>query len=115
MKKFTQLPIGDSFEFQGERFLKTGPLTGRNLATNQQRMIPRSATVTPLNEAAAVETPPSQRQLPEALVLEAFEHYHKGCLEWLRLTEETDSVLAQRIREAMELARKRFLQELQQL
>jgi len=115
MKKFTQLAIGESFEFQGERFLKVGPLTGRNLTTNHQRMIPRSAVVMPLNGETAAETPRSQRELPEALVLEAFEHYHKGCLEWLQLTEEADSELAQRIREAMALARKRFLQELQQI
>lgn len=117
MKKFTQLPIGESFEYQGEQYLKVGPLIGRKLATGQQRMIPRSALVAPLGTTADSETDtaPSQRQLPEAQVLEAFENYHKGCLEWLLLTEETDSALAQRIREAMKLARERFIQDLQRL
>lgn len=116
MKKFTLLPIGEAFEFQGETYIKTGPLTACNQATNSQRMIPRSALVkstggTP--SPAAAEKP--SRQIPEDLVLQAFEQYHKGCMEWLLLTEERDSELASRIREAMELAHQRFLNELKSL
>jgi len=113
MKKFILLPIGESFEFQGESYVKTGPLTACNQANNSQRMIPRSAlvkTATGTPSPAAAEK--SSRQLPEDLVLQAFEHYHKGCIEWLLLTEETNSELASRIREAMELARQRFFDEL---
>jgi hypothetical protein len=115
MKKFTELATGDSFEFQGEQYLKCGPLIARNLATNSQRMIPRSALVAPLAESTPEPVKKTQRELPEERVVEAFEHYHRGCEEWLQLTEEVDPELAARIREAMQVARQRFLAELSQL
>jgi len=116
MTKFALLPIGESFEFQGETYIKTGPLTAANQANNKQRMIPRSALIKPISSVlppAAAEK--SSRQVPEDLVLQAFENYHKGCMEWLLLTEEKDSELASRIRKAMDIARQRFLSDIQQL
>jgi len=115
MQKFTLLAIGESFEFQGEHYLKSGPLTARHLTDNSQRMIPRSALVTPLGKTAPTAAETTPRQLPAEQVLEAFEHYHKGCREWLQMTEEVDASLAEKIREAMQAARQRFLDELSRL
>jgi len=114
MKKFALLAIGDSFEYQGEQFSKTGPLTASR-ANGTQRMIPRSAVVTPLAERSAPVVKVEAKELPAEQVLEAFEHYHKGCKEWLAMTKEVDEGLAATISEAMEKAREKFLAELTRL
>ena len=46
MKKFSLLAIGETFEYQGERYTKSGPLIASRLENGSQRMIPRSAVVT---------------------------------------------------------------------
>lgn len=43
--KFPQLPIGQRFLFQGEPYLKVGPLTARRERDGEDRLIPRSALV----------------------------------------------------------------------
>lgn len=115
MKKFSLLAIGETFEYQGERYTKSGPLIASRLENGSQRMIPRSAVVTPLSGAEAPAAKVESRQLPTEQVLEAFEHYHRGCLDWLAMTEKVDEELAASIREAMATARERFLAELKQL
>lgn len=114
MKKFTLLAIGEAFEYQGEQYTKTGPLTASR-SNGSQRMIPRSAAVAPLSGSASTAAKIEAKQLSVEQVLEAFEHYHKGCLEWLAMTEKADPALAATIREAMTEARERFLTELQRL
>jgi hypothetical protein len=78
-------------------------------------MIPRSAVVSPLSGASIPQAAIEAKQLPTEQVLEAFEHYHQGCLEWLAMTEKVDASLAATIRKAMEAARERFLAELQKM
>ena len=53
--KFPRLPIGQAFSYQGESYVKTGQVTGRNPAAGALRMIPRSALVEPLQTAAEPE------------------------------------------------------------
>lgn len=115
MQKFTLLAIGDTFEYQGERYTKSGQLTATRHDNGSQRMIPRSAVVAPLSGAPAPSAEVQDRMLPAGQVLEAFAHYHKGCLEWLAMTEKVDEALATTIREAMEKARGLFLAELSKL
>lgn len=115
MKKFSLLAIGDAFEYQGEQYTKSGPLTASRLDNGSQRMIPRSAVVAPLSATISTVSEVKAKQLPAEEVLEAFEQYHKGCKEWLAMTEKVDEALAARIGEAMETARERFLAELDRL
>ena len=114
MKKFTLLAVGETFRYQGEEYSKTGPLTAARLTNGQSRMIPRHALVETSGERTTPAAPATE--LPElagAQVREAFEHYHAGCLEWLRLAEqELSPETATRIREALEQARERFLTDL---
>ena len=70
--KFPQLPIGQAFSYQGEGYVKTGPVTGRNLATGAQRMIPRSALVEP-QQAAAEPAQKVPRSLDPDAVLSALD------------------------------------------
>lgn len=43
--KFPQVPIGQRLLFQGEAYVKVGPLTARRERDGQTRLIPRSALV----------------------------------------------------------------------
>jgi len=117
MKKFTLVPVGECFEYQGEQYSKTGPLTATNLDTNRQRMIPRSAMVSPgAAPTAATDddaSPHSGFTIESEQVQNAFELYHTGCTEWLRLAEkELSDETALQIRNALESARARFLSDL---
>ena len=56
--KLTQLPLGARFEYDGEIFTKTGPMTAAS-EKHGQRMIPRYAVLKPADGF----TPPAQ---PEA-------------------------------------------------
>lgn len=114
MKKFIHLAVGDTFHFQGEDYSKTGPLTATCLSDNRQRMIPRSAMVSSLQSGPDAPTTDNPAPtLDGARVLEAFEQYHAGCLEWLRLAEqELSAEHSVQIRLAMTQARERLLAEL---
>lgn len=115
--KFTLLPLGENFDYQGERYSKTGPLTASHLQSGRQRMIPRSAMVTTRGvEATDAVEPSPQGRLAASAVIEAFGHYHNGCLDWLKLAEqELSPETSQQIREALEQARLRLLAELKQV
>ncbi len=47
--RFPQVAIGQRFTYQGKAYSKTGPLTASEEGSGNQRMIPRSAEVTPLD------------------------------------------------------------------
>lgn len=49
--KFPQLPVGQYFRWQGERYCKAGPMTA-HASDGSQRLIPHSARVEPLDAAA---------------------------------------------------------------
>lgn len=75
--KFQMLAMGDRFEFDGQVYVKTGPLTAMG-ESGGQRMIPRYAVLKPLTGAAAPARVAS-RQLDEAAVLAALADYHQRC------------------------------------
>lgn len=49
--KFPQIPVGQYFRWQGERYCKAGPMTA-HARDGSQKLIPRSAQVEPLDAAA---------------------------------------------------------------
>ena len=81
--KLTQLPIGARFEYEGQIFTKTGPMTAAG-ETSGQRMIPRYAVLKPMDGYTPPPEPEATRTVDEKTVLEAFETYHAIAL---RLTE----------------------------
>lgn len=81
--KLNHLPIGARFEFEGEIYTKTGPITAAS-EKGGQRMIPRYAVLRPVDGHTPPPAPTTQRQLDEARVITAFEAYHSIAL---RLTE----------------------------
>lgn len=75
--KIHQLPIGARFLFEGEEYVKSGPMFGTSKAG--RRLIPKSAVLTPVGDAAAAPAPARSGTLSRAAVLEAFEAFHARC------------------------------------
>lgn len=75
--KLQHLPIGARFEFEGQIFVKTGPMTAASEAGGQ-RIIPRYATLRAL-EAPVIEKVPKAGMLDRARVMAAFAEYEKIC------------------------------------
>lgn len=95
--KIQHLPIGAHFEFEGQIFVKTGPMMAASEAGGQ-RVIPRSAFLHPVgsaDSASAVANSSLERQQVAA----AFATFYANCAG---LVGEND-------RRELELARQRFL------
>lgn len=82
--KFHQLPLGARFEFQGERYRKSAPLLATAETSGTQRVIPRSAVISPL-ESPALEPATSEGGTTVAAetVRSALDRYHAACVEAL--------------------------------
>ncbi|MBU0753339.1 MAG: hypothetical protein KJ787_14520 [Gammaproteobacteria bacterium] len=98
--KIHQLPIGARFEFEGEQYVKTGPL----FATSKdgQRFFPKYAVLKPLGNAAGEQGMAQSGSLSKATVLAAFEAFYAECSR--RLPDDQRTALAG--------ARDRFLKTL---
>lgn len=75
--KIQHLPIGARFEFDGQIFVKTGPMTAASEAGGQ-RVIPRYATLRAL-EAPVIEKAPKAGTVDRARVMAAFAEYEAIC------------------------------------
>jgi hypothetical protein len=95
--KLQHLAIGDRFEYNGEVYVKTGPLTASS-EKGGQRVIPRSAFLHPVG---AVDLVPAEASsgLERRQVAVAFATFYASCAG---LVGEND-------RRELELARQRFL------
>lgn len=71
--KLQQLAIGDRFDYEGQTYVKTGPLTATTEAGGS-RIIPRYAVLAPAGSAAARAPMPSG-QLDRPAVIAAFERF----------------------------------------
>lgn len=95
------MPNGARFEFEGEVYVKTGPLIGTRSEDGRQRLIPRHAVLKPL-DAVAVAPVEKSATLARADVLAAFEVFAAKCA--LLVGDEGKA--------ALEAARERFLKAL---
>lgn len=77
--RFSQLAVGQRFELDGEDWTKVSPLLARSEATGRQKMIPRSAAVTPAGSTAATPAEPAPALEPAA-VRAALQAHHGRCL-----------------------------------
>lgn len=107
--KFTQLPIGARFEFEGQVYTKTSPIAASG-ETGGQKLIPRYAVLTPL-DGVARPAPRKARALDEAKVMTAFETFAADCA---RLLDQAASDTTQRalLRAELDAARRRFTESL---
>ncbi len=75
--KIHQLPQGARFEYEGEVYVKTGPL----FATGPQgaRLIPKYARLTPLDGPAATAPTPAAAAISRHVVHTAFDVFYARC------------------------------------
>ena len=95
--KIHQLPSGARFEYEGEEYVKTGPLfaTGKG----GQRLIPKYAVLKPLGETHVSASENKEIRVSKAAVLSAFEAF----------CEECSALVAEDRKSEMEAFRRRFL------
>lgn len=75
--KIHQLPQGARFEYEGEEYVKTGPLFATGKAG--QRLIPKYAVLKPLGEVAAIPRKASSDSISRAAVLDGFSTFYTDC------------------------------------
>lgn len=75
--KIHQLPQGARFEYEGEEYVKTGPLFATGTAG--QRLIPKYAVLKPLGEVAATPGKASSDSISRTAVLDGFATFYVGC------------------------------------
>lgn len=109
--KFTQVPLGQRFLFQGEPFVKIGPLTARRERDGETRLIPRSALIT-LPQLQGAEPAAEAGVLPDPVsrALAAYESQLRSIL--LPAGGEADPVLQARLDEGLTAARRAFQETL---
>lgn len=104
--KFPQLPLGQRFLFQGESYVKVGPLTARRERDGENRLIPRSAVVA-LSSAkggGASTTPPDAPQR----VARALQAYEETLRSALLSTGDPDGGCQGRLEAGLAAARRAF-------
>lgn len=96
--KLHDLAIGARFEYNGQVFVKTGPITATSEEGGQQ-MIPRYAVLKPLDVPAAETPAPAQQKVSETAIRIAFERFYQVALRATPAAAHED----------LEAARDRFL------
>lgn len=107
--KFSQLPMGARFEYEGKVYVKTSPIAASG-ETGAQKMIPRYAMLEPLDAAMKPATRKS-RSLDEAKVTAAFEAFAARSAQLIDLAA-TDTTQRALLRTELEAARQAFLDAL---
>lgn len=74
--KIHQLPQGARFEYEGDDYVKTGPMAGTG--KDGQRLIPRYAVLKPFDNIEAVSEPKIDA-LQKSGVLSAFDALYTEC------------------------------------
>jgi len=97
--KIHQLPQGARFEYEGDEYVKTGPMSGTG--KGGQRLIPRYAVLKPLDSIETAPRPKSD-SLQRSNVLRALDTFFIECKA---LVPEDKQV-------ALDAARDRFLRTL---
>ena len=106
--KFKLLSIGQKFEYEGERYVKTSPLIASNIKTSQNKMIPRYATLKLLNNEGLDTQKVKKEYLDPKDTLDAFNLFYERCIEIL----ESHNVLIPNIKNKLDKARDDFTQKL---
>jgi hypothetical protein len=107
--KFGHVKIGASFEFDGQTYVKTSPMIGRNQSKGTQKFFRRAMEVN-YREFDVDEKPELQnRSLSHTQVAEAFAEFYRQCEQCLlSLTPKVDEPLLQQLRGELEHARGEF-------
>lgn len=99
--KIHQLPMGARFEYEGQEYVKTGPMFATGKAG--QRLIPKYAVLKLLGETPEVPPAPQRKMLPRDEVLGAFEAFYAECRTLISAERHA----------ALDNARNRFLRSIE--
>lgn len=106
--KFKLLSIGQKFEYDGEVYVKTSPLIASNVETGHNKMIPRYATLTLLDNTGTQEQQTRDVPIDAQEILNAFNTFYEKCIGIL----EDKNVLVPLIKDEIDKARDEFTQHL---
>jgi len=106
--KFKLLSIGQKFKFQNEVYVKTSPLIASNVETGHNKMIPRYATLTLLDDAGTKEQQTKEEPINAQEILNSFNIFYEKCIATL----EDNNVLVPLIKDEIDKARDEFTQHL---
>ena len=108
--KFKLLSIGQRFRFEDEVYVKTSPIVASNVETGHNKMIPRYATLTLLNNNSEDVAVVSNETIPAKETLDAFNIFYEKCIATL----EKNDVLVPIIKDELDKARDEYIQNLTQ-
>lgn len=74
--RFSQVPVGQRFEFDGTVYTKVGPVTAREERSGRQRMIPRSGEVSLLGGGPLAPPTAGAATIDADRVRAAVDRYH---------------------------------------
>lgn len=97
--KLQHLQMGARFEYEGNVYVKTGPMTASS-EQGGQRVIPRYATLKPLDMPATESKAPIKGRLEAVRVRAAFERFYESC----------EGLVSEEGRTELALARQAFLE-----
>lgn len=109
--RFSQLPVGQRFEFEGVRYVKTGPMLAAEEAGGKTRFIGKYAMVQPLggSETAAPAATTMPQAVDAAAVAAAFEDFYRQARAIVdQLGAEADAATVSRARHELSAARAAF-------
>ena len=106
--KFKLLSIGQKFKFQDEIYVKTSPIVASNVATGHNKMIPRYAVLTLLDNSGEEEKILADELIATKDVLNNFNTFYEQCIKTL----EDNNVLIPIIKNKLDKVRDEFTQQL---
>ena len=108
--KFKLLSIGQKFKYQDEVYVKTSPIVASNIETGHNKMIPRYATLTLLDNSGENIQAPSKETVNAEEMLKEFNLFYEKCIATL----EKNDVLIPIIKDELDKARDEFTHHLTQ-
>ena len=111
--RFHQLEPGARFRYRNEVFVKKTPLVAIQESSGQQKLIPKSADIEPLDSPVSASPSPGEQRLDRETVVRAFESFYEDCVEQiLSLETAQDGAAFTEARRRLARARERFLESL---
>lgn len=103
--KFKLLSIGQKFEYEDIVYVKTSPLVASNIKTGHNKMIPRYASLTLLDDSGSQLQQPVNVTVETEAVITAFNHFYEKCIDVL----EQNDLLIPEIKNDFDAARDEFV------
>jgi len=106
--KFKLLSVGQKFKYQDDIYVKTSPIVASNVETGHNKMIPRYAVLTLLDNSGENIQTPSKESIQTEDVHKNFNLFYEKCIATL----EKNDVLIPIIKDELDKARDEFIQAL---